>query len=125
MLALSAITGWTLFAALIVSVGAVTGRWLIVPRMEGEGRDTLLSASRALGRLGGGLFPVAMVLVFWRQTWRRRPDAHDASLLPTLVPLFSPIALVSVACLIVTGTLASWLNLTTDLTPECATLGIP
>ena len=219
-LALSSVTGWTLFAALIVSVGAVTGRWLIVPRMEGEGRETLISAARTLGLLGGMLLPVAMVLVFWRQiqefrdpfvpfvedfellltgtawgrtwiwgvatslvipvlfllanerrsviwwlatiavaglctfpaltghasgtgglrwlslpadslhviaagtwigglsvvllaerSWRRRPNADDSSMLPTLVPLFSPIALVSVACLLATGTLAAWLNL--------------
>ena len=218
--ALSAITGWALFAALIVSVGAVTGRWLIAPRVEGERRATLISAARRLGVLGGAMLPVAMVLVFWRQIqefrdpfvpfaedfellltgtswgrswlwaavaslllpvlflfaqerrssiwwfatvvlaglctfpaltghanateglrwlslpadglhvvaagtwiggltfvliaerlWRRRANADSSSLLPTLVPLFSPIALVSVACLAVTGTLAAWLNL--------------
>ena len=35
----------------------------------------------------------------------------ERALLPTLVPLFSPIALASVAALIVTGTIGSWLHL--------------
>lgn len=221
---LAAITGWLLFAALVLASGSLTGRWLIVPRTgaaaprpaDGTRRELLDSAAR-LGFLAALLLPVAMALVFLRQlaefrdpfatwgedalllsgtawggTWkvaaaasvaapfafalcragrpgawvaatllvvglcafpaltghaagtqalrpvtlvadtlhvlaagcwmgglafvlfaeRRRSRAQpDASLLPELVPLFSPVAVVSVAVLVATGVLASWVHL--------------
>ena len=216
---LDALTGWVLFAGLIVILGANASRWLILPRTEGTGptaryqlvRETvrvgLVGAAVLLGGLG--LFFARQLIEFrdpfsawsdeagvllntpWGQLWllatlgaacllpgflfaRRfekswwlvtplslalasfpaftghaagvddyrslllladtvhvwaagswigglatilwleravRRDESDVSVLSTLVPRFSPVAMVSVGALISTGVLASWTHL--------------
>ena len=77
-------------------------------RLFSLGADTLHVL--AGGAWMGGL---AMVLLLDRR-WRRRghPDGMN-SILPVLVPPVSPVAMVSVGLLILTGTVASWLHLPT------------
>ena len=58
----------------------------------------------------GGLATVLLLDRRWR---RRGPRGGMNSILPVLVPLFSPVAMVSVGLLILTGTFASWQHLPT------------
>lgn len=52
------------------------------------------------------------VVLFLERRWRTTRGTEDPdSLLPVLVPRFSPVAMVSVGFLIATGTLASWIHL--------------
>jgi putative copper export protein len=99
---------WLVATPLIVGLAAypaVSGhaagteglRWLTMPA------DTLHVL--AAGAWVGGL---AFVLVA-EHRWRR--GAAPGSVLPVLVPVFSPVAIVSVVLLVATGTLASWIHL--------------
>jgi len=85
---LSAVTGWTLFGGLALSIGAVTSRWLILPRAF-AGED---SASRGLpeevarvGIAGSLLVVVGIGLYFLRQLLEFRdpfvPWTDDAEIL--------------------------------------------
>ena len=88
--ALSAVTGWVLFAALIGSIGAVVGRWALVPRAApgpGVPRDWMERGAARLGSAATLLLPVAMLLFFYRQLQEFRdpfaPWRDDAVLLLT------------------------------------------
>lgn len=59
--------GWLHFAALIAAWGAVSSRWLIVPRAPERVRNTLIATARHVGLVAGAVLVVAMALVFWRQ----------------------------------------------------------
>lgn len=61
----------------------------------------------AAGAWIGGL---ALMLIL-EQAHRKRGAPGEGSLLPSLVPRFSPLAMGCVATLVVTGTLAAWLHL--------------
>lgn len=113
---LGAITGWLLFAALVLAVGSLTGRWLLAPRVgrgpmdeargpmdEARGpmdvaagssvdnaatvatRAELVDGAARLGFLAALLLPIALGLVLWRQLAEFRdpfaPWTEDAALL--------------------------------------------
>ena len=62
-----AVVGWLHFGSLIAVWGAVSSRWLIVPRAGERVRDTLIANARRVGLLASAVLVVAMALVFWRQ----------------------------------------------------------
>lgn len=67
---LSAVTGWLLFAALVIALGGVVARWLLVPRavrVDPSALGPLRPAADRLAFLGAILLPVAMALAFGRQ----------------------------------------------------------
>jgi len=104
--------GWvaaTMLTAALCAFPAYSGhaagteglRWLSLPA------DTL----HVLGAgswMGGLLF-----VVLADRSWRRHMRSVEVSLLPALVPLFSPIAMGSVVVILVTGTLGAWLHVET------------
>ena len=63
----TAVVGWLHFAALIAVWGAVSSRWLIVPRAPERLRETLVAAARRVGLVAGTVLVAAMELVYWRQ----------------------------------------------------------
>jgi putative copper export protein len=104
--------GWWLASAgalVLAAYPAATGHAAAV-----EGPLRLLSISGDLFHVlaaGAWLGGLAVILELERR-WRRTPEAGEAgSLLPVLVPTFSPVAVGSVGILILTGLFASWLHL--------------
>ncbi len=63
----AAAVGWLHFAALIAVWGAVSSRWLIVPRAPERLRQPLVAAARRVGLVAGTVLVAAMELVYWRQ----------------------------------------------------------
>ena len=63
----AAAVGWLHFAALIAVLGAVSSRWLIVPRAPEHLREPLVAAARRVGLVAGTVLVAAMELVYWRQ----------------------------------------------------------
>lgn len=111
--ALSAVTGWLLFSALILSLGAVAGRWVILPRVpvaEGPSRAWLEAGALGLGRRAATLLPVAMALVFVRQLVEFRdpfvPWTEDAHLLLFDIPWGSAWAMGAAASVV--ASVAFW-----------------
>jgi len=67
---LSAVTGWTLFAGLALSLGAVASRWLIIPRGFPQGDPPgarLREEAARVGQMGGLLLMLGLSLFFVRQ----------------------------------------------------------
>lgn len=67
---LSAVTGWLLYAGLVLVVGASAARWIVIPRAIASGGPAALwvhAAARRIGSAGALLLPAAMALVFVRQ----------------------------------------------------------
>jgi len=102
--ALGALTGWLLFATLVLVLGSLAGRWLLLPRIErasdngspGAPPDGpwpgssavpphLVEAASRLGFFASLTLPLAIALVFVRQLHEFRdpfvPWQEDASLL--------------------------------------------
>ncbi len=119
----------TLGAFGLAAVGRAAGWWLAAlgtgvlgffPGLTGhaggvEGPRLLALTADAAHVLaaGGWIGGLAVVLLL---EWRARRDG-DGSLLPSLVPPFSPLAMTCVAVLAVTGTWGAWLQL-----PDLASL---
>ena len=61
----------------------------------------------AAGAWVGGL----AFLIYSEWTWRSTAETEPSSLLPVLVPIFSSVAIASVATLIATGSVAAWIHL--------------
>ena len=61
----------------------------------------------AAGAWIGGL----SFLIYAERSWRLVAQSEPSSLLPELVPIFSPVAIASVATLIATGSVAAWIHL--------------
>jgi len=80
------------------AAGTAGLRWLSLPADS-------LHVLGAGSWMGGLLF-----VVLADRSWRRHTGTVDGSLLPALVPLFSPIAMVSVGVMVATGTLGAWLH---------------
>jgi copper transport protein len=59
---------------------------------------------------GAGAWIGGLATVLWLEQ-SSRPHARGSSLLPTLVPAFSPVAIAAVGTVIVTGAFASWAHL--------------
>lgn len=86
--ALDALTGWTLFAGLTLSIGAVVARWVILPRASADGVAGLAALARraaAVGLAGAALTALGVGLYFVRQLLEFRdpfvPWTEDAALL--------------------------------------------
>lgn len=105
---------WAWWMAAAGALGAAAYPGLTGHAAGGEGtlRFVLLSAD-LLHVVAAGTWLGGLASLLWLE--RRRPAADAmsaaASLLPSLVPAFSPVAMVSVATLVVTGSLASWAHL--------------
>jgi putative copper resistance protein D len=89
---LDAVTGWVLFAGLVGTLGSLTARWILIPRMSladstGADADFLRDTAGQIGSVASVFLPVAMALVFYRQLREFRdpfvPWTEDASLLLT------------------------------------------
>lgn len=84
-----AAAGWLLFASLAVALGAVAGRWLIVPGADARS-DAWTRHTARFGRAGVSALGVALAMVFVRQLLEFRdpfvPWTEDAHLLLTVTP---------------------------------------
>ena len=99
IIGLASFPGFTGHAAAGAGVGVGGLRWL-----------TLLADTLHVLAAGAWVGGLTMVMLLERR-WRRLDGPEEPeSLLPTLVPAFSPVAVVSVCTLIITGTFASWLH---------------
>jgi len=87
---LDAVTGWVLFAGLVGTLGSLTARWILIPRVSAdasgtEASDFLRHTAARIGLMAAVLLPVAIALVFFRQLREFRdpfvPWTEDASLL--------------------------------------------
>lgn len=85
---LDAVTGWTLFAGLVLSTGAVAARWLIIPRTLGVAaplREAWARRAAEVGVAGSILAAAGVTLYFGRQLAEFRdpfvPWTEDAALL--------------------------------------------
>ena len=63
----------------------------------------VLAAGAWVGGLG--------FLIYAERSWRSASESEPSSLLPVLVPIFSQVAIASVATLIATGSVAAWVHL--------------
>ncbi len=103
--------GWWLGSAAMLVLATFPGFTGHAGGVEGATRWLTLGADTlhvlAVGAWIGGLAVVLSLELRWRRS--RAPDEPE-SLLPALIPRFSPVAMVSVGTLIVTGMLASWMH---------------
>jgi putative copper export protein len=133
-------TWWELAAAASLAVavafsfaaaGRGAGSWLATPLVLGvaafpgltghaSGGDSptwiTLPADILHVLAAGAWMGTLAVMLYLEYRWRRWSDTDDgagrpASLLPALIPAFSPVAVAGVATLIVTGVVASWVHL--------------
>ena len=81
-------TGWAVFAGLVLTTGAVTARWLLVPRagiLVGESAERMLREAARLGMGGAALLVGGLGLFFARQLVEFRdpfsPCGEEAALL--------------------------------------------
>lgn len=88
-----AAAGWLLFAALVGAIGAVVGRWILVPRCSverGPSREWMLDGTARLGSWAALVMVLALGLFFIRQLQEFRdpfaPLRDDALLLLTATP---------------------------------------
>ena len=101
--------GWWVAAPAVLALGAFPA---FTGHAAGEEELRLLALAAdtlhvwaASGWMGG----LAVVLYLeWR--WRRETPGGGNSLLPRLVPAFSPVAMACVATLVLTGSYAAWLH---------------
>jgi len=61
--------------------------------------------------MGAWIGTLGLILMLEARHRRNGDQGPDGSLLPTLVPRFSPVAVASVATLVITGVLAAWIHL--------------
>jgi putative copper export protein len=106
----NAITGWVLFAGLVIALGSITARWVFIPKVTAvipEAEPSLRAAAARLGLTSGLFLPVAMGLVFARQLLEFRdpfvPWTEDALLLLAETPWGSTWTWATVFSLIVLG----------------------
>lgn len=76
----------------------------------GDGPTGLMVAADTLHVFAAGSWIGGLLLVLYLEVRSRSSAGEGGSLLPDLVPAFSPLAVASVVVMIVTGTLASWVH---------------
>ncbi len=102
--------GWLLATAGVLALGAFPG--LIGHANAGEFRAvTLIADTLHVWAMGAWIGTLGLILVFERRYRSKGEPGRDGSLLPTFVPRFSPVAVVSVGTLVLTGVLAAWIHL--------------
>jgi putative copper export protein len=104
-------SGWLLGGAAVMALSAfpaLTGH----ASASGPLRPLTLTADTLhVLAAGGWIGSLAFVLTAERGWRRRRREGGPESLLPLLVPAFSPVAMACVATLVLTGLTASWIHL--------------
>jgi putative copper export protein len=102
---------WVLTATLALAMGVFPG---LTGHANAGALRPLTLAGDALHVWAAGAWVGGLAFVLYAERgWRRRPDADPESLLPLLVPAFSPLAMTCVAVLVATGTMAAWVRLPT------------
>lgn len=101
--------GWAAATAGVLVLGAFPA--LTGHANTGDLRELTLAADvLPVWAAGGWIGTLCVVLALeWRQ--RRTGGSNAASVLPVLVPRFSPVAIACVATLMATGVLAAWIHL--------------
>lgn len=111
-----------LTAFIVARSGRAFGWWLATPMVfaldtfpgftgHAAGADKLRSISLladATHVWAAGAWIGGLAVVLYLERGERRRNGGRGSLLPILVPAFSPIAMVSVGALVLTGTFAAW-----------------
>ena len=108
--AVGARSGWLLGGAAVLALSAFpafTGH----ASASGPLRPLTLTADTLHVLAAGGWVGTLVFVLQAERGWRRRSGAAAHSLLPLLVPRFSPVAITCVATLVVTGLTASWVHL--------------
>lgn len=99
---------WWLVTPLVLGLGAFPA---LTGHAAAEERWTVLFVlGDTLHVWAAGAWIGGLAVVLWLERTERR-DTPDGTLLPALVPAFSPVAVGAVATLVVTGGLASWAHL--------------
>ena len=106
--------GWWLATPVALALGAFPGFTGHASGVEKLETITLIADAIHVWAAGAWIGGLAAVLYVNRSL---RGSSGGASQLPSLVPAFSPVAMVSVGTLVVTGTFASWSHL-----PELASI---
>jgi putative copper export protein len=102
--------GWLVGGAAVLSLAAFpafTGH----ASTAGPLRPLTLAADTVHVVAAGGWVGTLGFVLYAERGWRRSAGVGNGSLLPVLVPAFSPLAVACVAALVVTGLLASWMHL--------------
>jgi putative copper export protein len=102
--------GWTLATLAVLALGAfpaLTGH----ANAGGLRRVTLVADTLHVWAMGAWIGTLAGVLLLERRHRRARDPEDEESLLPALVPRFSPVAVTAVSTLLVTGVIAAWIHL--------------
>ena len=102
--------GWPIGGAAVLALStfpALTGH------ASGTGplRPLTLTADTLHVLAAGGWIGTLTFVLYAERGWRRRSGAAAHSLLPLLVPRFSPVAIACLATLVVTGLAAAWTHL--------------
>ena len=101
--------GWWIAAPAVLALGAL-------PAYTGHaaGEQTLRFVSLAADTLhvwaASGWIGGLAVVLYLEWCWRRENPSVEATLLPRLVPAFSPVAMACVGTLVLTGSYAAWLH---------------
>ncbi|MEJ2204215.1 MAG: CopD family protein [Gemmatimonadota bacterium] len=103
-------TGWWVASAAILALGAFPAFTGHASGTGGLRPVTLIADTLHVWAAGGWIGGLTLVLILERR-WRREATLGPGSLLPTLVPAFSRLAMVCVGLLIATGLFASWIHL--------------
>lgn len=102
--------GWIL--ATVATLAACAFPALTGHANTGEGLTRLATVGADVVHVwAAGAWLGGLAVVLFLDRWSRRAPDSSGSLLPTLVPAFSPLAVTSVALLVTTGVFASWIHL--------------
>lgn len=102
--------GWLLVTAGVLALDAF-------PALTGHANSgdlralTLVADVLHVWAMGAWIGTLSLILMLEVSHRRKGEHGPEGSLLPTLVPPFSPVALVSVGTLVTTGVLAAWIHL--------------
>jgi putative copper resistance protein D len=99
--------GWWIGGAAALALGAFPAFTGHASGADGPGVITLTADTLHVWAAAGWIGGLAFVLYAER---RRRRGLQGGSLLPTLVPIFSPVAVACVGALIVTGAVGTWVH---------------
>lgn len=99
--------GWWAATPLALALGAFPGLTGHAAGVEGYRTLALAADTAHVWAVGAWIGGLALVLRL-EAGWRKRGENQPRSLLPRLVPAFSPVAMGAVALLVLTGVFAAW-----------------